>query len=244
MTYLKNAAMMGLIAFSFVFRTGAAYAVPIPTVGAELAVQIDQLTKHIDELKKIRNQISNGVEQSKAMGDTRSMRALKNFSNFLKEKALSDTPLSGGLKSIEITPAMSLLGFTKDVIKDPKKIVSLIERLQKKNAKDEVRKVCKKAQDSMAEQLSVLNLANSFALQQSLASGEEMKKAQEAAAAADDQMQLIGANTATLRVLYQQSITSMAMTANNMALTYLDSLCSLPKAKGANQSEQSNQSEQ
>ena len=53
MTYLKKSMILGFVAVSFLFRAGTAQAIPIPTIGAELATQIDQLTKHIDELKKV-----------------------------------------------------------------------------------------------------------------------------------------------------------------------------------------------
>ena len=77
----------------------------------------------------------------------------------------------------------------------------------------------------MKKKLSMSGLANSFALQQSLASGEDMKKAQEASSASDDQMQLMGANTATLKVLYQQAASSVMMQANSLASSTIASMC-------------------
>ena len=124
---------------------------------------------------------------------------------------------------------MEAAGFSSSVMKDPEKILKVIEKYQNLKGTEkeavEQRKICTKAKESMIKNLTKNNLANSFALQQSLASGEDMKKAQEAAAAADDQMQLIGANTATLRVIYLQSVTSMAMSANSIAMTYLNTMC-------------------
>ena len=89
----------------------------------------------------------------------------------------------------------------------------------------EKRKACWEAKESMMKELTMSNLANSFALQQNIASGEDMKKAQEAVGASDDQMQLIGANTATLKLMYQQESASTMMAAGNLANEALDAMC-------------------
>ena len=52
-----------------------------------------------------------------------------------------------------------------------------------------------------------------------------MKKAQEAVGSSDDQMQLIGANTAVLRMIYQLVASSTAMKANDVASSALESMC-------------------
>ena len=223
MKYLKKSGMFGLIAISFLFRTGTAQAIPVPTIGSELAVQIDQLTKHIDELKKVKDQISNGVEQAKAMGDKMSMDALKNFA---KDQA---SALGGSMKSIEIPQAMQKAGFSEEVMKDPKKVADAINGLKDKGNGGEFdiekRKACWEAKESMMKELTMSNLANSFALQQNIASGEDMKKAQEAVGASDDQMQLIGANTAALKMMYQQVASSTAMAAGDLAKNSLEAMC-------------------
>lgn len=225
MTYLKKSMILGFVAVSFLFRAGTAQAIPIPTIGAELATQIDQLTKHIDELKKVKDQITNGIEQAKAMGDKLSMEALKNFAMGQAKSALS-----GAMKGIEMPQEMKKAGFSEEVMKDPEKITNVIERLQKAGREEgnfdaEKRTVCFEARASMKKELTMSNLANSFSLQQSLASGEDMKKAQEASSSSDDQMQLIGANTATLKVMYQQAASATAMAAVDLANASLDSMC-------------------
>lgn len=224
MTYLKKSGIFGLMAVSFLFCAGKAQAIPVPTIGAELAVQIDQLTKHIDELKKVKDQISNGVEQAKAMGDKMSMDALKNFA-----KGQADQALSGTMKSIEIPQEMSKAGLTENVMKEPSKVADTIDKLRKSGKTGEYdvnkRKVCWDARESMRKELTMSSLANSFALQQNIASGEQMKKAQEAVGASDDQMQLIGANTAVLRMIYQVVASSTAMKANDAAVSALGSMC-------------------
>ena len=101
MTYFKKTAIFGLVAVSFFLRNEA-QAIPIPTIGAELATQIDQLTKHIDELKKVKDQITNGIEQAKAMGDKLSMDALKNFASGQLKSALG-----GGMKGMDVPQEMS-----------------------------------------------------------------------------------------------------------------------------------------
>ncbi|MBR4126739.1 MAG: hypothetical protein IKR09_04095 [Alphaproteobacteria bacterium] len=224
MTYLKKSGMFGLMAISFLFCARAAQAIPVPTIGAELAVQVDQLTKHIDELKKVKDQISNGVEQAKAMGDKMSMDALKNFA-----KGQAQQTLSGAMKSVDIPQEMSRAGLTEEVMKDPSKTSDVVEKLKKSGKTGEYdvdkRRVCWDARESMKKELAMLNLTNSFALQQNIASGEQMKKAQEAVGSSDDQMQLIGANTAVLRMIYQLVASSTAMKANDVASSALESMC-------------------
>ena len=224
MTYLKKSGMFGLMAISFLFCARTAQAIPVPTIGAELAVQIDQLKKHIDELKKVKDQISNGVEQAKAMGDKMSMDALKNFA-----KGQAEQKLSGAMQSVKIPQEMSKAGLTEEVMKDPSKASDVVEKLKKSGKTGEYdvdkRRICWDARESMKKELAMLNLTNSLALQQNIASGEQMKKAQEAVGSSDDQMQLIGANTAVLRMIYQLVASSTAMKANDAAAGALGSMC-------------------
>lgn len=220
MTRLKKSAILSLIMFGFLFRCNEARAIPIPTIGAELATQIDQLTKHIDELKKVKDQITNGIEQAKAMGDKLSMDALKNFASGQLKSALS-----GSMKAIEIPQEMSAAGLSEDVMKDPEKVTAALEKVRDNAETMDERRVCWDARDSMNKELTLASLANSFALQQNLASGEDMKKAQEATSASDDQMQLLGSNTATLKVMYQQVASSTMMEANSLASTVISSMC-------------------
>lgn len=224
MTYLKKTAFLGLLAVSFLFRTGTAQAIPIPTIGGELATQIDQLTKHIDELKKVKDQITNGIDQAKAMGDKLSMEALKNFA-----KSQAKSALSGGIAGLKVPQEMTQAGFTDQVAEDPEKITDWIAKMKtegKEGGYDfDKRQLCLKARDKMAEELATAGLANSLALQNNLASGEDMKKAQEATGASDDQMQLIGANSATLKVMYQQAASSTVMEANRLASASIATMC-------------------
>ncbi|MBR1944977.1 MAG: hypothetical protein IJ846_01610 [Alphaproteobacteria bacterium] len=226
MTYLKKSAIFGLVAVSFLFRTGTVQAIPIPTIGAELATQIDQLTKHIDELKKVKDQIMNGIEQAKAMGDKLSMDALKAFATGQAKAALS-----GGIKALDIPQEMTKAGFSEDVMKDPEKITDVIGKLKKSGTAEDgkfdidARKVCWEAKESMSKELAKSSLANSFALQQNLADGEDMKKAQEASSASDDQMQQLGALVATMKVQYQQAASSAVMSAMSLANSSLESMC-------------------
>lgn len=223
MTYLKKSAVFGLMAVSFLFRTGTAQAIPIPTIGAELATQIDQLTKHIDELKKVKDQITNGIEQAKAMGDKLSMDALKNFA-----KGQAQSILSGGMSGIKVPREMSAIGLSEEKMKDPSKIADTLQNMRERakgGYNEQQAEACGIARSRMMEEVSMKNLANSFALQQNLASGEDMKKAQEASSASDDQMQLLGANTATLKVLYQQAASSTAMAAGEAAMSALNDMC-------------------
>ena len=224
MTYLKKSGLFGLIAISFLFRAGTAEAIPVPTIGAELATQIDQLTKHIDELKKVKDQISNGVDQAKAMGDKMSMDALKSFA-----KEQGNAALNSAMKGVKIPQEMSKAGLSEDVMKDPEKISNVVDNLKKSGKEGEFdmekRRVCWEARESMKKELTMSNLSNSFALQQKLASGEDMKNAQSAVGASDDQMQLIGANTATLKIMYQQEASSTMMAASDLARESLDSMC-------------------
>ena len=65
------------------------------------------------------------------------------------------------------------------------------------------RSICWNARASMAKQVTLNGMTNSFSLQHSLAAGTDMKRAQDVTSASDDQMQLMGANTATLKLMYQ-----------------------------------------
>lgn len=222
MMYLRKSAVLGLIAVSFFFRPETAKAIPVPTIGAELATQIDQLTKHIDELKKVKDQITNGIEQAKSMGDKLSMDALKSF-----VKGQAQALLSGGMSGFALPQEMKKAGFSDEKMKDPEKITDTVKNLQQNGKEFDQDKfdTCKAAKAKMAREISTKNLANSLALQQNLASGDDMKKAQEASSSSDDQMQLIGANTATLKVMYQQLASTTALAAGEAARASLDIMC-------------------
>lgn len=222
MTYIKKSMVLGLMAVSFLFRPETAKAIPIPTIGAELATQIDQLTKHIDELKKVKDQITNGIEQAKSMGDKLSMDALKNF-----VKGQATAFLSGGMSGLKLPKGMSDAGFSEEKLKEPENITNVIDSLQQQAGEFDQEKYlkCHRASTEMIKDLSMKNLASSLSLQQNLASGEDMKKAQEASSASDDQMQLIGANTATLKVMYQQLASSTSIVAGETAKTALSQMC-------------------
>ena len=77
----------------------------------------------------------------------------------------------------------------------------------------------------MTEELSTAGLSNSLAAQQKLVSGESMKNAQQAVNSVNDQMQLLGGNTAMLKLMYAQMTTTTALDANRMASTAVAGLC-------------------
>lgn len=224
MKHLKKTTLFSLVAVSFILRTTVVHAIPIPSLApAELASQIDQLGKHIQELNNIKNQITNGIDQAKAMGDKLSMDALKQFASGKLNSALS-----GGLGALSIPKEMEKAGFTEDVSKDPEKIKGWLDGMKGKDGTamtEEQYGSCAAARASMSEELALSGLANSLSLQQNLASGEDMKSAQEASGASDDQMQLIGANSATLKVMYQQAAASTVIEANRLAASAISEMC-------------------
>ena len=210
----KKTALLGLMAVSFFFRCETARAIPIPTIGAELGNIVDELKNHVEELKKTADQIKNGIDQAKAMGDMASMDGLKGFAK-QQAQALGDS-----IKSVKATPEMTKAGLDEKTMED-------VAQLGRGDGQIDMskRSICWNARASMAKQVTLNGMTNSFSLQQSLAAGTDMKRAQDVTSASDDQMQLMGANTATLKLMYQQSAAATALEANRLSSLTIPNMC-------------------
>ncbi len=224
MTNSKKTALLGLMAVSFFLRCETARAIPIPTIGAELGNIVDELKNHVEELKKTADQIKNGIDQAKAMGDMASMDGLKNFAK-QQAQALGDS-----IKSVKATPEMTKAGLDEKTMEDPSKLSQKLEDVAKLGQEDgkidmSKRSICWNARASMAKQVTLNGMTNSFSLQHSLAAGTDMKRAQDVTSASDDQMQLMGANTATLKLMYQQSAAATALEANRLSSLTIPNMC-------------------
>ena len=220
MIYLKKATM-GAIAFSFIFCATVAKAQVVVTDPQQIMASVKDTEQQLEEGVNQFDQKAIGTEQLKSMGS-------KYSGDMLKDKAGEDDNM-GGTAKVKTPKEMQDLGFIEGILNDPEKIMELLNQLKEqataKDAKPEDRRKCIKARDSMSQAMQRVNLANSLKLQNNAASGDKMKQAQDLAAASDDQMQLIGANTGILKLIYGQIATSNAMMANSMTSNYLEKMC-------------------
>lgn len=208
------------VAVSVLMSAELAHAIPVPTIGSELGTQMQQLQQYLKSIKDLKAQIENGVQQAKSMGDNLSMDGLKNVGKGLK---------ATGVSAMKIHASVKKIGFSEDTLQDPEKNRDVIEKWHEKsisgNFSQQERNNCLTARRRMTEELSTAGLSNSLAAQQKLVSGESMKNAQQAVNSVNDQMQLLGGNTAMLKLMYAQMTTTTALDANRMASTAVAGLC-------------------
>lgn len=225
MKQLRKSAFLGLMAASVIFHAGSALAIPIPTIGAELPNQIAMLQKHLEELKKFKDQITNGIDQAKSMGDKMSMDALKGQLTSMAKDGGVNKILGDGLK---VPDSMKKTGYSEDVAKDPDKTKGWVENnmKQEEGSYDPEKQVeCQTMKNELQDEINTSTLARSLALQNNLAGGQDFADAQQAASGATDQMQQIGANTAVLLKMYQVKATDTSLMANESARTSLSGMC-------------------
>lgn len=224
MKRVKKSIIIGFMSMCFLFQSGRAQAIPIPTIGAELGGIIAQLTQYINELKKVKDQIMEGVNQAKSIGSKLSLDALKSV---LKGQAQS--ALNGAIAAVEVSQDFKNIGFSEETLKDPEKISSTFSDIQKGLHEgdydiDNLKK-CWAARDSMLKQVTKLNLANSFSMQSYVSSGDGMKDAQDANSDSDDQMQMIQGQTAAMQAMYKQMSSTTVMNAGGLANEVLSKMC-------------------
>jgi len=225
MTRLKKSAMIGLVMMiSFLFRAGTAQAqIPVPTIGAELATQISQLTEYIEELKKVKGQIEENIKQAKAFGDSLSLDGIKGL---IQQQAMS--ALNGKLATVRIPQAFQDMGFSEDTLKDPSKITENLDRIQEElHGKFDQEKLdkCQKARKSMYAETTKVSLANSLAVQNMIASGEGIQDIADANSDVSDVMQALGAQSAALAQTYQRVSSSALMQATSTVNGAIEHLC-------------------
>lgn len=219
MKKLKKTALIGLTFISASLMAGPAKAIPIPTIGmSELIQNLEMVKQSIEQAKQQFDQIKNGVEQAKNMGSKLSLDGLKG--------ALSG--LQGASKAVTIPPAAQKAGLTNETVKDPEKVKDWVQDLYK--AKDgefdpEQTKNCRAAVSQLKEENTTASLSESLASQTELASGEDMKEAQEAVNNSSDQMQMLGANSKILQKILKMKVKDTKMKANDTVASSMGGLC-------------------
>lgn len=220
MKHLKK--IVGIVFLvSVFFKTQPANAIPVPTLGAEIPNQISMLMKHVDELMKVKDQITNGINQAKSMGDKLSLDALKGLAG-------TGGVAKGSAIDVKIPSEMSKTGYSEDVAKDPEKTRAWVEKMGgssgKKMTKEE-KSACLDMKSALAEELTTANMAAGLSMQSRIASGKDIEDTQEIVKNASDQMQLIGANTAVHMKGLEMKAFTLAMQANTTANQSVDNLC-------------------
>ena len=192
MRYLKKSALFCLITVSFCFRADTARAIPIPTIGAELTTQMGQLMEHIDELKNMISQIKGGVDQLKSMGDNLSIEGILGMVTGQLGGA------SGKEKLVGLTREFQEVGFTMDKMKEPDKVAEIMDDVSRSvrpggEYSVEKHEKCAAARGSMALDLTKKKTALSLSMQNTIATGNQMKESKDATSSASDQMSMLAA---------------------------------------------------
>lgn len=221
MKKLKKSALLGLTFVTASFVAEPAKAIPIPTIGmSELVQNLEMVKQSIDQAKQQFEQIKNGVEQAKNMGGKLSLDGLKGAAQGLQSAS----------KAVTIPPAAQKTGLTNETVKDPAKVRDWVQGLYKKKENtaefnpEEV-KTCRAATSQLKEENVTASLSESLATQTELASGEDMKEAQEAVNNSSDQSQMLGANSKILQKILKLKVKDTKMKANDTTASSVGDLC-------------------
>lgn len=219
MKNLKKSALLGLTFVTASFVAEPAKAIPIPTIGmSELVQNLEMVKQSIDQAKQQFEQIKNGVEQAKNMGGKLSLDGLKGMAQGLQSAS----------KAVTIPPAAQKTGLTNETVKDPAKVRDWVQNLYKQKDEGfdiEERDNCRAASSQLQEENTAASLSESLATQTEIASGSDMKEAQEAVNNSGDQMQMLGANTKILQKILKMKAADTKMKANDTAASAVDGLC-------------------
>lgn len=219
MKNLKKSALLGLTFVTASFVAEPAKAIPIPTIGmSELVQNLEMVKQSIDQAKQQFEQIKNGVEQAKNMGGKLSLDGLKGAAQGLQSAS----------KAVTIPPAAQKTGLTNETVKDPAKVRDWVQNLYKQKDEGfdiEERDNCRAASSQLQEENTAASLSESLATQTEIASGSDMKEAQEAVNNSGDQMQMLGANTKILQKILKMKAADTKMKANDTAASAVDGLC-------------------
>ena len=219
MKKLKKSALLGLTFVTASFVAEPAKAIPIPTIGmSELVQNLEMVKQSIDQAKQQFEQIKNGVEQAKNMGGKLSLDGLKGAAQGLQSAS----------KAVTIPPAAQKTGLTNETVKDPAKVRDWVQNLYKQKDEGfdiEERDNCRAASSQLQEENTAASLSESLATQTEIASGSDMKEAQEAVNNSGDQMQMMGASTKILQKILKMKAADTKMKANDTAASAVDGLC-------------------
>ena len=86
-------------------------------------------------------------------------------------------------------------------------------------------KNCRAAASQLKEENTTASLSESLATQTELASGQDMKEAQEAVNNSSDQMQMLGANAKILQKILKLKVKDTKMQANDTAASSIGDVC-------------------
>ncbi|CCZ22091.1 unknown [Acetobacter sp. CAG:977] len=219
MKIFKKTTMVGLAIISASMLPTAAKAIPIPTIGmSELVQNLEMVKQSIEQAKQQFEQIKNGVEQAKNMGGKLSLDGLKGMIENVDKIS----------KSVTIPPAAKKIGLTEEVVKEPEKVKDWVQGLYKSKEGEfdpEQTQDCRTAVAQMIEENTTASLSESLATQTELASGADMKEAQEAVNSSSDQMQMLGANSKILQKILKLKVKDTKMQANDTTSASIGDVC-------------------
>ncbi len=219
MKILKKSALVGLTFVSASLVAEPAKAIPIPTIGmSELVQNLEMVKQSIDQAKQQFEQIKNGVEQAKNMGGKLSLDGLKGMLDSVDKIS----------KAVTIPPAAKKIGLTEEVVKEPEKVKDWVQGLYKSKEGDfdpEQTQDCRAATSQLVEENTTASLSESLATQTELASGQDMKEAQEAVNNSSDQMQMLGANAKILQKILKLKVKDTKMQANDTTAASIGNVC-------------------
>lgn len=219
MKIFKKSTMVGLAIISASMMPNTAKAIPIPTIGmSELIQNLEMVKQSIEQAKQQFEQIKNGVEQAKNMGGKLSLDGLKGMIDSAEKIS----------KAVTIPPAAKKIGLTEEVVKEPEKVKDWVQGLYKKKEGEfdpEETKNCRAATSQLKEENTTASLSESLATQTELASGADMKEAQEAVNNSGDQMQMLGANSKILQKILKLKVKDTKMQANDTTASSIGDVC-------------------
>lgn len=219
MKIFKKTTMVGLAIISASMLPTAAKAIPIPTIGrSELVQNLEMVKQSIEQAKQQFEQIKNGVEQAKNMGGKLSLDGLKGVLDSVDNIS----------KAVTIPPAAKKIGLTEEVVKEPEKVKDWVQGLYKSKEGEfdpEQTQDCRTAVAQMREENTTASLSESLATQTELASGADMKEAQEAVNNSSDQMQMLGANSKILQKILKLKLKDTKMQANDTTSASIGDVC-------------------
>lgn len=219
MKIFKKTTMVGLAIISASMLPTAAKSIPIPTIGmSELVQNLEMVKQSIEQAKQQFEQIKNGVEQAKNMGGKLSLDGLKGVLDSVDNIS----------KAVTIPPAAKKIGLTEEVVKEPEKVKDWVQGLYKSKEGEfdpEQTQDCRTAVAQMREENTTASLSESLATQTELASGADMKEAQEAVNNSSDQMQMLGANSKILQKILKLKLKDTKMQANDTTSASIGDVC-------------------
>ena len=219
MKIFKKTTMVGLAIISASMLPTAAKAIPIPTIGrSELVQNLEMVKQSIEQAKQQFEQIKNGVEQAKNMGGKLSLDGLKGVLDSVDNIS----------KAVTIPPAAKKIGLTEEVVKEPEKVKDWVQGLYKSKEGEfdpEQTQDCRTAVAQMREENTTASLSESLATQTELASGADMKEAQEAVNNSSDQMQMLGANSKILQKILKLKLKDTKRQANDTTSASIGDVC-------------------